>query len=129
MFGGVLEPKDFSNLQSAVERVKTSGSLNPLLWLCGIVTLPAFVLMIFSNGWPQIFYACISAVVIISALLAYGYLIVRDPDRVQSEEYQLDRYKISVLGDERHLGSVVDSKPVENIHRPQIESGENRERS
>ena len=121
--GTGVEIKDLNNLQSAVERVKTSGALNPLLWLCGIVLPTAFVLIKFCDGWPQVFFACVSGLVILFVLAAYTYLMIKDRDRLQSEDYQLARHRIALLGDDLNKGVIVDSKPVMNQHITQIESG------
>jgi hypothetical protein len=43
---------------------------------------------------------------------AYIYWSIKDPDRLQTEDYQLEQRRINLLGDERHPGKVIEAAPL-----------------
>lgn len=75
----------------AAKQVATRNILNPLLWLCAIVTTASLLALPFATG-------AILTVLLITALAppactlaAYGYWTFKDPDRLQSEEFVLQQ--------------------------------------
>ncbi len=78
-----------------IERVSTKSVLNPLLWLCGICEIFAVPAAVISKGGLQVFLCCLAGLPVIAAIIAYFIFMFRDPDRLQSEDYQINRQKIS----------------------------------
>jgi hypothetical protein len=76
---------------AVVERVKTNSILNPLLWLSAIVALIAWPAACVTTGNIQVFFAAMGALPVIFSLVAYLIWMFKDPDRLQSEDYQLDQ--------------------------------------
>jgi hypothetical protein len=107
--------------QSAVERVRTNSAMNPLLWLCGC-SLPFTVWGAVWAPYPNsVIFLCLAAASILSAIAAYFIWMFRDPNRLQSEDYQLENQRM-LLGDERAPGIILGGQSnVPNVaSRPQI---------
>jgi hypothetical protein len=77
--------------ESMIERVKSNNVLNPLLWICGITELFAVPAALLSQGYVQIFFCALAAIPIVFALLAYFIWMFKDPNRLHSEEYLIQR--------------------------------------
>lgn len=78
--------------------LKVRSALNPLLWLCAIVSVPSMTVAGFTSSpaaWWLIFGAVAPVAV---ALLCYMILMFRDPDKLQSEEYQIQKQTLQLAG-------------------------------
>jgi hypothetical protein len=116
----MITPGAWPHLSRTIERIHTSSALNPLLWLCGLTTLAAWALAAWTGGWLQVAFFCAGTVPIICALIAYFCLLFKDPDRLQSERFQLTRQQYELIGDDRHRGATIDAAS-EVISNPAIE--------
>jgi hypothetical protein len=89
-----LKPEDFIRSTAArVEAVRViSSALNPMLWLTGIVSPLSLVLAV-STGDVLLREALLGLAIlpVLVTIVAYCVFIIRDPDRLQSEEYRLRR--------------------------------------
>jgi hypothetical protein len=98
----VVHVPGFGSLTSAVQRIKTSSVIAPLLAadaISGAVALAAtFRLGAEALTWlvwgP--FFGCVAL-----TLIAYVFWSFREPNRLQTEDYQLERQRLDMLGDER----------------------------
>jgi len=79
---------------AVVERVKTNSVLNPLLWLCAIIGSLTIPPAYFSTDGAQIAFYTLAATPVMAAILSYFIWMFRSPDRLQSEDYQLERQRI-----------------------------------
>src|SRR5436305_6298064 len=98
-------------LPDPIGKIYTSSALNPLLWLCGLITLPAWSLATFGSAvgfWQAALYVG-GAIPTGSALFAYFRLLSNDPDRLQSERFQLTRQQYQMIGYDLHRGRVIDA--------------------
>lgn len=81
------------DLKRLIERaavVKVDNALNPLLWLTAVVTPVSAVLAAFvANPALATAFLFLAAIPVALVALAYFLFLFRDPDRLQSEEYQL----------------------------------------
>jgi hypothetical protein len=89
------------DLKRLIERaavVKVDNALNPLLWLTAVVTPVSAVLAAFTTNptLASAFFWLAASPVALSAL-AYFLFLFRDPDRLQSEEYQLKQQQIELF--------------------------------
>ena len=80
---------------SIVERVRTNSVLNPLLWLCGITEFTALPAAYLSEGYAKVFFCTLAALPVAAAIIAYFMWMFRDPNRLQSEDYQLAQQRLS----------------------------------
>jgi hypothetical protein len=108
--------------------VRVRTVVNPLLWLVGL-TMPFRVLAaVFVDGqllkWIFLGFAGVS---IVSTLVAYFIFAFRDPDRLQSEEYQLRQRELRMIYRHGRRPEIFDEKNqavrVETLD-PRMGSGE-----
>jgi len=74
-------------------RLKVRSAINPMLWLCAIITTPsllAFALRPNSSRWLLVFAFAPEA----TAILGFLFLMLIDRDYLQSEEFQLRKMEI-----------------------------------
>ncbi|QPK62709.1 hypothetical protein IVG45_17985 [Methylomonas sp. LL1] len=78
-------------------RLRVKSALNPMLWLCAIVTIPGFSYLLFSEKEVSL----LVQVVIISPVFAtiFGFLIllIFDRDKLQSEDYQIRKRTLELV--------------------------------
>ncbi|MFX4222522.1 MAG: hypothetical protein ACMVO3_17095 [Thalassobaculum sp.] len=119
-----MKRPDLPNLERAVARVTTRSALNPILWLSGIVTPISIILATTSSAHFAPWLLALGAIPVLVSITAYIYFMVKDPDRLQSEEYNLERQRIEHLGDneagERGASILLESVPV---RRPDQDEG------
>ena len=105
---------DFLQAQlSSVQRVATKSIMNPLLWFAGlIITSISLNFYFVSILWIQIFVAGVISFLVLSVVAIFVWMCVRDPDRLQSENYQLQR--LALLGDDRAHTAQLEAELVPN---------------
>lgn len=110
---------EMPNFSTAVEKQTTKSVMSPMLWLAGIVLLPVVPAAVFTVGFPQTVFLSILVAMVTVAVGVYLYWTFKDPERLQSEEYQIQRQKLQLLGDDRHPGAVIDievDRQTSNTH-------------
>jgi len=83
---------------SRIDTIRVTTAVNPLLWLTGI-TLPLCLgaaIFVPDRGFRFALVA-VPAVAIVAVIVAYFLLLFRDPDRLQSEEYQIRQSELKML--------------------------------
>lgn len=100
-------------------RLRVKSALNPMLWLCAIVSLPCFGMAWFCRGTePLATMLAISGVapIGITCALAVYFAVVR-PEKLQSEEYQIRHEALELI---KEKGSAVEVSPssLEAITNP-----------
>lgn len=112
----------------AVQKVATKSVLSGMLWLVGLSIGPLTYGSL-QPGPMQIVFMGLLALLLLVALGAYWYFALNDPNRLQSEEYLLERTRLdySVLGDNRNKAITLDANAVTgNTHL--LQSGDGRDR-
>jgi hypothetical protein len=117
---------NFSGLHAAAARITTQSALNPLLWMCALTTLPAWAISCFVLGWFQTAFFLAGSIAPVCTAVAFFYLLFVDPDRLQSEKFQLTRHQYRLLGDDRissdRLGQIIEGTR-EQVSNPTPEPG------
>jgi hypothetical protein len=113
-------PEGWPHLTQVIGRIHTSSALNPLLWLCGLTTLSSWGIGAFLTGGLQIALFCFGALPPVCAILAFFYLLFKDPDRLQSERFQLTRQQYQLIGDDLRRGQTIEGAS-EVIANPVVE--------
>jgi hypothetical protein len=75
------------------ERLKVRSAVNPMLWLCAIITLPCLLVFAIrpdASRWLLLFAAAPE----ITAIFAYLFLLFFGKDYLQSEEFQIRKMEI-----------------------------------
>src|SRR5690242_12018124 len=103
---------------SSIERVSVKNALNPILWICGLVSAPATVSAAFitNPSWLLIILALGPVSV---AAFAYLYLLFFDRDRLQSESFQLRKQALELIEEKGTFG-VIDATTIEVISNPDL---------
>lgn len=83
----------------AIERMTTKSVMSPMLWLLGISLTTLLPTIYFTTGRIQELLTYSVIVLIGAALAFFGYFAIREPDRLQSEEYLIEQRRIALLGE------------------------------
>jgi hypothetical protein len=81
----------------ALQRGQRSSALSPLLWLNSIVSIPCLILSSRVEGPFRYVLFGLGVVIVVYTLLAYAYLVRKDPRWVQSESFQLESRKLDIV--------------------------------
>ncbi len=105
--------------QSSVEKVTVKNVMNPLLWICGLVSLPSLGVIFWSEGkesWVVDFLALAPPT---ASILFYAFFALRSPDRLQSEGYQLKKQVIELIEEKGAIGPI-DVRGLQVISNPDL---------
>ena len=81
-------------------KLRVKSALNPILWLCGIIAVPS--LLFLKVVWPPptwliIVILTLVFIPVITAIGAFLFFMFKDPDKLQSEEYQLLKRELEII--------------------------------
>jgi hypothetical protein len=88
-----------SSAQTAAGRLRVKSALNPMLWLCGIISLPCLFGAYAAHGnepIATILAICGATPIGVTCLLA-GYFAAFRPDKLQSEDYQIRHEALELI--------------------------------
>jgi hypothetical protein len=77
-------------------KLTVRSALNPILWLCGLVTVPAMTAAVATGSAPPWLLALIF-IPVVSAAAGFFFLLLHDRDKLQSEEYQLRKQSMELM--------------------------------
>lgn len=77
-------------------KLSVKSALNPILWLCAIITIPSLVIVSF-NSEPPIWLIILIVTPVFTAIVGFIYLLFFDRDKLQSEEYQLKKRSLELI--------------------------------
>lgn len=103
-------------------KLTVRSALNPILWLCAIVTVPALLATPFI-GRPPLWLIALICSPVAAAILGFLFLLLFDRDKLQSEDYQIRKQSLELIqqkGDKEAL--VIDVDAVEAIANPERKS-------
>lgn len=106
-------------------KLSVKSALNPILWLCAIISIPALIAVPFLNNTPTWLIILIISPVL-TAILGFLFLLLFDRDKLQSEEYQLKKKSLELIqikGQDKPM--LVEAEDVEAIINPEFEQIEN----
>lgn len=117
--------KFFSKAMGSVAALTVRSALNPMLWLCGIVTLPILVISSFIPSIGLLFQilACIPVGVV---CFGFFFLLFFDRDRLQSENYQIRKQSLELIEQKGDL-QPIEATTIELIANPESLSQSSRE--
>lgn len=104
-----------SKLVEAGGNLKVKSALNPILWMCGIVSSPIVTYIVFSpklDAWKVIVLLIFASVPILATLFGFLYLLLNDPDKLQSEEYQIKKRSLEIIEQKGQLPVLVNTEPA-----------------
>lgn len=117
-----------TKVMEAGGRLRVRSAINPMLWLCGIITTPsliAFALTATPSRWLLVFAFAPEA----AAILGFLFLLVVDRDYLQSEEFQIRKMQLEMIEEKGKPAidpkSVVTLPPTLEVGLLEREIGEN----
>lgn len=94
---------------SAVKTLVVRSALNPMLWLCGLMT-PCFLGAAYMvKDIPSAFAALLvmAGIPTVSTCIGFFYLAIAKPEKLQSEEFQLRHEALISVREKGHKPEVV----------------------
>jgi hypothetical protein len=92
-------------------RLTVRSALNPVLWLCAIVSIPTMIVYSLMPSKP-VWLAFLSCAPIAATVLGFFFLLVFDRDKLQSEEYQIRKRSLELI-EEKGGRYAIDANTVE----------------
>ena len=89
----------FQRMSTRLGVIRVRSAVNPLLWLVALVTPGSFIGAYYFrevSAFSAIFFL-IGCIPIFAALVAYFYFMIKDPKKLQSEDYQLRAQMLEIL--------------------------------
>ena len=83
--------------ESALGRVRVSNALNACLWLCGLIVPSGLIALPFLAGGVQVTILVLIFIPVTLFAFAYIYLMIKDPSKLRSEDYELRRQALEVI--------------------------------
>jgi hypothetical protein len=77
-------------------KLTVKSALNPILWLCAIVSIPGLIAIQFINPAP-IWLVILVCGPVVTAMLGFLILLAIDRDKLQSEEYQIRKQTLEYM--------------------------------
>ena len=110
--------------QIAAKAIETGGklrvrsALNPVLWLSGIVSVPALFAASQAASAPS-WLIGLAYCPVITAILGFFFLLIFDRDKLQSEDYQIRKKSLELIeqkGDNAPM--VIDPSRLDVVPKP-----------
>src|SRR5262249_4348014 len=97
-----------------IGRIKSTSSLASLSTLVVIICVFAILLTLVAGPHYPLTYALWILFIIWMVYIgaAYVFWSIKDPNRLQTENYQLQQQVIKVITDERHPGRTIENEPL-----------------
>ena len=101
-------------------RLRVRSAVNPMLWLCAIVTMPCVALAtLVDDSLSWLVYVAVAPVV--AAIGSYAFLLLFDRDKLQSEDYQIRKLALNII-QEKH--DALESDPDSTVEALNAASSE-----
>lgn len=99
-------------------RLRVRSALNPVLWLCAIVTIP-LVIVISKISNPPVWLIVTAIAPVGSAIVGFLFLLLFDRDKLQSEDYQIKKKSLELI-QEKGQRFPISAPSIEAIANPQF---------
>jgi hypothetical protein len=110
--------------QKAIEaggRLRVKSALNPILWLCGIITVPCVAVLSYLEPPTPIWLVILAFIPVCCAAIGFLFLLIWDRDKLQSEDYQIRKKSLELIQQKGDALPVVSSS-IEAIANPIYDS-------
>lgn len=92
-------PFGTKTVSSLAKQVTSRSAVNPSLWACLVISIPLFVLSACTTGIKAVCFFVIALFPVGAFIFSYVYLLIRNPQYLRSEEYQLRAEALGLFGD------------------------------
>jgi hypothetical protein len=114
----------FGKAMEAGGKLRVKSALNPILWLCLIISVPGTAFAVQSETQP-IWLIILIFIPVSLAAIGFLFLLIFDRDKLQSEEYQIKKQSLEIY--QKGLSSPVPALYNEIMENPEIsQSGSKR---
>src|SRR5262245_49871130 len=88
-----------TNAKSAASRLRVRSALNPVLWMCAIVTPLSFGFAYAFRAEPNFVpvFMFIGDIPVLTAVVGFLYFMINHPEKLQSEEFQLRQQSLEII--------------------------------
>lgn len=77
-------------------KLTVRSALNPILWLCAIITIPTLLVApLLSTLHPWLI--ALACAPVAAAILGFFFLLIVDRDKLQSEDYQIRKRSLELM--------------------------------
>jgi hypothetical protein len=91
-----IKERAITRLAEAGGRLRVRSALNPILWLCLIISLPAITCLPFL-AQPPTWYIVLAFAPVFAAIFGFLFLLIYDRDKLQSEDYQIRKRQLEII--------------------------------
>lgn len=99
-------------------KLRVRSALNPILWLCAIVSVPSLAAAALSTSSPS-WLISLAFVPVCAAVLGFFFLLVVDRDKLQSEDYQIRKRSLEIIEQKGDLAPmVIDPAKLDVVPKP-----------
>lgn len=100
-------------------RLRVKSALNPVLWLCGIITIPGFAYVAGAKTEPPMLIQFVIGLPVVVAAIGFLYLLIFDRDKLQSEDYQIRKRSLELVQEKGDRFPVM-ARTIEAITNPRL---------
>ena len=94
---------DWAKLTGQISSIKVKNVVeSPLKYVLYILALAIFASIFSPLGWITIILMCFAGLLVLIAAFAYIYFSIKNPDYLRSEEYNLKKQSLEILGDKNN---------------------------
>ena len=106
-----------SRAMASASGLTVRSALNPALWMCGIVSIPAACLAALLPPPPPWWLVTLAITPVAVTTIGFLYLLVFDRDRLQSENYQIRKQTLELIEEKGDLAPI-EASTIEVIANP-----------
>lgn len=106
-----------SRISEAGGRLRVRSALNPVLWLCALITIPT-IIVVSNMANPPAWLIAIAVAPVCTAVIGFMFLLIFDRDKLQSEDFQIKKKSLELI-QEKGQRFPISSPSIEAIANPQ----------
>src|SRR5437870_11765410 len=104
-------------------KLTVRSALNPILWLCGIITIPSLVIYSLLPN-PPVWLIWLAFLPVVAAIVGFLFLLVFDRDKLQSENFQLRKMELEMIEEKGKpalpADEAIDAEVISNPEEPAL---------
>ena len=116
-----LEDKISQKAMEAGGRLRVKSALNPILWLCAIITIPCIGALAYIDPPPPIWLIILAFIPVGCAAIGFLFLLIMDRDKLQSEDYQIRKQSLELI-QQKGDALPISSASIQSIANPIYDS-------
>lgn len=110
-------------------KLRVRSALNPVLWMCAIVTVPCVIIAALYKPPPPSWLIGIACAPVVAAFIGFIFLLLFDRDKLQSEDYQIRKRSLELIQEKGDAIPIAATsiEAISNPQRPQLPSASHAE--